>query len=349
MQEQLNIVHGSKYKWEKRRLVPDFLPQDWNTGTVDIDSIQVKTTFDRMLLRSIELARMEVITPRPRPTMEEVFKDIDHLPINEPLPDNGPILQSLLITEEELKIDLMKTYLNDEDEVWIKAKTSISQELVHKTIDDKAKVKLPEVYAEYRMVFEKEASERMPEHKPWDHAIDLKPDFIPKDCKVYPLSPKEQKEQDKFLEENLRKGYIRPLKSPMASPFFFVSKKDSKKLRPCQDYRRLNEGTIKNAYPLPRVDELLDKLKGAKYFTKLDLRWGYNNVRIKIGDEWKAAFKTNKGLFEPLVMFFGLCNSPATFQNMMNDIFLMETNEGWILIYIDDILIFSKEKEDLQN
>jgi len=281
--------------------------------------------------------------------MEEVFEDIDHLPISEPLPDNGLILQSLLMTEEELKIDLMKTYLDDEDEVWIKAKTSISQELAHKTIDDKAKVELPEVYAEYKTVFKKEASERMLEHKPWDHAIDLKPDFIPKDCKVYPLSPEEQKEQDKFLEENLRKGYIRLSKSPMASPFFFVSKKDSKKLRPCQDYRCLNEGMIKNAYPLPRVDELLDKLKGAKYFTKLDLQWGYNNVRIKIGDEWKAAFKTNKGLFEPLVMFFGLCNSPATFQNMMNDIFLMETDEGWILIYINNILIFSKEKEDLQK
>ena len=217
--------------------------------------------------------------------MEEVFENTDHLPANEPLPDNGPILQSLLITEEELKIDLMKTYLDNEDEVWIKAKTSISQELVHKTINDKAKVKLPEVYAEYRMVFEKEDSEQMPEHKSWDHAIDLKPDFILKDCKVYSLSPEEQKEQDKFLEENLRKGYIRPSKLLMASPFFFVSKKDSKKLRPCQDYRCVNEGTIKNAYSLPRVDELLDKLKGAKYFTKLDLRWGYNNVRIKIGDK----------------------------------------------------------------
>jgi len=132
---------------------------DWNTGTIDIDLIQVKTTFDRMLLRSIELARMEVITPQPRPTMEEIFEDTDHLPANKPLPDDGSILQSLFITEEELKIDLMKTYLNNKDEVWIKAKTSISQELAHKTINDKAKVKLPEVYAEYRMVFEKEASE----------------------------------------------------------------------------------------------------------------------------------------------------------------------------------------------
>jgi len=98
--------------------------------------------------------------------MEEVFEDTDHLPANEPLlADDGSILQSLLITEEELKIDLMKTYLSDEDKVWIKAKTSISQELSHKIIDDKAKVELPEVYAEYRIVFKTEASEWMPEHK----------------------------------------------------------------------------------------------------------------------------------------------------------------------------------------
>ena len=90
-------------------------------------------------------------------------------------------------------------------------------------------------------------------------------------------------------------------------------------------------------------------MKGAKIFTKLDLRWGYNNIRIKIGDEWKAAFKTNKGLYEPLVMFFGLCNSPATFQNMMNDIFFVELEEGWMLIYMDDILIFTDTEEKLEQ
>jgi len=89
-----------------------------------------------------------------------------------------------------------------------------------------------------------------------------------------------------------------------------------------------NDWIIKNVYPLLWVGNLLDKLKGAKYYTKFDLRWGYNNVRIKEGDEWKAAFKTNKGLFKPTVMFFGLCNSPSTFQNMMNDIFKDEINEG---------------------
>ena len=120
-------------------------------------------------------------------------------------------------------------------------------------------------------MFEKEASECFPESKPWDHAIDLKPDFVAKDCKVYPLSLREQSLMDEFIDENLRKGYIRTSKSPMASPFFFTAKKDAEALRPCQDYRYLNDGTIKNAYPLPLVSDLLDKLKGAKWFTKLDI------------------------------------------------------------------------------
>jgi hypothetical protein len=131
----------------------------------------------------------------------------------------------------------------------------------------------------------------------------------------------------------------------MASPFFFVGKKDGK-LRPVQDYRKLNEGTIKNKYPLPLISELIDQLKGAKYFTKLDIRWGYNNVRIKDGDQWKAAFKTNLGLFEPMVMFFGLCNSPATFQCMMDEIFRDMKHEKWIIIYMDDIFIFTRTKQD---
>ena len=135
----------------------------------------------------------------------------------------------------------------------------------------------------------------------------------------------------------------------MALPFFFVSKKDADALRPCQDYQYLNNGTIKNTYPLPLVGDLLDKLKGAQWFTKLDIRWGYHNIRIKDGDQWKAAFKTNKGLFEPTVMFFGLCNSPATFQAMMNEIFKDMIDEGWIIIYMDNILIFSKDLDEHQK
>jgi hypothetical protein len=218
-------------------------------------------------------------------------------------------------------------------DAWIRAKTSISQQLAHDKADSNPEKKkslddlLPKAYHEYKSVFEKEASECFPESQPWDHAIDLKPDFIPKDCKVYPLTPAEQTKINKFLKENLQKGYIWPLKSPMASPFFFVLKKDSDALHPCQDYRYLNDGTVKNVYPLPLVSDLLNKLKGANIFTKLDIRWGYHNIRIKEGDEWKGTFKTNKGLFKPTVMFFRLCNSPATFQAMMNDIFRDMLNE----------------------
>jgi hypothetical protein len=128
-----------------------------------------------------------------------------------------------------------------------------------------------------------------------------------------------------------------------------VEKKDAKKLRPCQDYRYLNEFTKPNAYPLLLISDLMITLKGSKFFTKLDIRWGYNNVRIKEGDEWKAAFITNKGLFEPTVMFFGLRNSPATFQAMVDDYFRDMINEGWIAIYMDDILIHARTKEDLEK
>uniref|UniRef100_A0A0W0FYD8 Reverse transcriptase-rnase h-integrase n=1 Tax=Moniliophthora roreri TaxID=221103 RepID=A0A0W0FYD8_MONRR len=187
----------------------------------------------------------------------------------------------------------------DSDEIRINAKLSTSQVLAQ--------------------AHEKKAK-RFPPSRPYDHVIDLKPDFKPQDCKIYSLSPKERIEQDNFLDENLWKGYIRPSKSPMASPFFFVAKKEAGALRPCQDYRDLNNGTIKNHYPLLLVTDLMDKLKTAKVFTKLDLCNGYNNIRIKDGDQWKAAFKTPQGLFEPTVMFFGLTNSPATFQAFMNDI-----------------------------
>ena len=199
---------------------------------------------------------------------------------------------------------------------------------------------VPACYHQFKDVFAKQAFNDLPERRPWDHAIELIPGAEPVDCKVYPLNLDEQKQLDAFLEEHLSSGRIRPSKSPMASPFFFVKKKDGL-LRPVQDYRKLNNMTVKNRYPLPLISELINKLKGARYFTKLDIRWGYNNVRIKEGDEWKAAFRTNCGLFEPLVMFFGLTNSPATFQTMMNDIFKDLIEEGKVLVYLDDILIFS--------
>lgn len=233
-------------------------------------------------------------------------------------------------------------------QAWIRAKINLAMEMAQK---EHAKQKartfdemVPSAYHAYKDVFEKKASERFPESRPYDHAIDLKPGFVPRNCKVYPMSPREIDAMNEFINENARKGYIRPSKSPMASPFFFVSKKDGS-LRPCQDYRYLNEGTVKNAYPLPLIGKLVEKLKGATIFSKFDLQSGYNNVRIKDGDQWKAAFKTSRGLYKPTVMFFGLCNSPATFQNMMNDLFSDMIDEGWLVIYMNDMLVFSSDPE----
>ena len=192
-------------------------------------------------------------------------------------------------------------------------------------------------------MFSEQEAQRFPGPRLWDHAIELKKDTpatLP--GKIYALTQDEQKALQEFIKEHVQKGYIRPSKSPYAAPFFFIKKKDGR-LRPVQDYRRLNEWTIRNQYPLPLISELISRVQGASLFSKFDIHWGYNNVCIKEGDEWKAAFITNQGLFKPRVMFFGLTNSPATFQSMMNAIFVEELRENWLMIYMDDMLIHTTE------
>ena len=129
---------------------------------------------------------------------------------------------------------------------------------------------------------------------------------------------------------------------------FFVKKKEGS-LHLVQDYQKLNEITVKNSYPLLLVSDMLTRLHDAEWFTTLDLCWGFNNVHLKEGDKWKAAFSTNQGLFEPLVMFFGLCNSPTTFQTMMNDILCPFIDHNEAICYMDDILIYSSSLVDHQR
>jgi len=239
--------------------------------------------------------------------------------------------------------------LPEPDQVNLRATATTSQRLAegarHSTEAQAAATPLPTYVAEFQSMFAKEDFDILPEHRKWDHAIKLTPRAEPKLSKVYPLSPLEQAELDAFLEENLCTGRIQPSKSPMAAPVFFIKKKDGL-LRLVQDYRALNTVTVKNKYPLPLISELISQLRRAWYFTKLDVRWGFNNVRIKPRDEWKAAFCINWGLFEPLVMFFGMTNSPATFQTMMNDVFRTVIAEGIVVVYLDDILIFTKTEEE---
>jgi len=203
---------------------------------------------------------------------------------------------------------------------------------------------VPEKFHEWIKVFGKKQSERMPTRKLWDHAIDMKEGFVLRKGKVYPLSREEREEVREFVKEQLWKGYIRPSKSPQTAPVFFVGKKDGKK-RMVQDYRYLNEWTVKNNYPLPLISDVLENIGTKKVFTKMDLRWGYNNVRIKEEDEWKAAFMTLEGSFEPTVMFFGLTNSPATFQAMMNELLRDLINMGKVAVFIDDVIVGTETEE----
>ena len=161
---------------------------------------------------------------------------------------------------------------------------------------------------------------------------------------MYSLSRDEREKVQVFVEDQLRKGYIWPSKSPQTLPVYFVAKKDGKR-RMVQDYRYINEGTIKNVYPLPLISDILDRVGTKKMFTKLDLRWGYNNIRIKEGDEWKAAFIMHIGSYEPTVMYFGLTNSPTTFQTMMNDLFRDMVNQGSTAIFINNIIIATNMEE----
>ena len=158
------------------------------------------------------------------------------------------------------------------------------------------------------------------------------------------MTQDELKALKEYIEENLTKGFIQASSSPAGAPVLFVKKADGS-LRLCVDYQGLNEITIKNRYPLPLIRETLDRLAKAKWYTKLDLRWGYNQIRMAAGEEWKTAFRTRYGLFEYTVMPFGLTNAPATFQHFINDT-LREYLDIFCTAYWDDILIYSDTLEE---
>ncbi len=203
---------------------------------------------------------------------------------------------------------------------------------------------VPEEYLDLKEVFSKSRAASLPPHRPYDCAIDLVPGMSPPKGRLYSLSVPEREAMEKYISDSLTAGFIRPSSSPAGAGFFFVAKKDGS-LRPCIDYRGLNNITVKNTYPLPLMSSAFERLQGASIFTKLDLRNAYHLVRIREGDEWKTAFNTPRGHFEYLVMPFGLSNSPAVFQALVNDV-LRDMVDQFIYVYLDDILIFSSSLQE---
>ncbi|SYW74101.1 uncharacterized protein UHO2_00966 [Ustilago hordei] len=179
---------------------------------------------------------------------------------------------------------------------------------------------IPKPYQHLQDVFDEVEADKLPHHTEHDLHLELIEGGKPPQGPLYLKGPKEMSELRRYLDENLEKGFIRPSKSPARSPVLFVPKKDGG-LRLCVDYRGLNEITVKNRAPLPLIEEQLFLLRKAKIYTKLDLRAAYNLIQIAKGDEWKTAFGTQLGLYEYLVMPFGLANAPAHFQSFINDIF----------------------------
>jgi hypothetical protein len=184
----------------------------------------------------------------------------------------------------------------------------------------------------------------MPPDRDIEFIIELQPGTAPISKRPYRMPPNELAELKVQLEDLVNKGFIRPTASPWGCPSLFVKKKDHS-LRLCVDYRPLNAVTIKNKYPLPRIDILFDQLAGAKVFSKIDLRFGYHQIKIKPSDIPKTAFSIRYGLYEYLVMSFGLTNAPEYFMYLMNSVFMPELDK-FVVIFIDDILIYSKNLED---
>ena len=214
------------------------------------------------------------------------------------------------------------------------------------------KPSIPTEYLKWIHLFKEEKGlKALPQHQPWDHKIPLEEGKKPTVGPIYRLSQKELDALSTYLKENLAKGFIRPSSSSAAYPILFVPKKNGK-LRLCVDYRKLNVITIKNQYPLLNADELRDRLAGAMFFTKLDIRGAYNLIRIAPGEEWKTAFRTRYGLYEYLVMPFGLTNAPASCQELVNNVLRNMLNLS-VIAYLDDILIFLKTMKqhiiDVQN
>jgi len=177
-----------------------------------------------------------------------------------------------------------------------------------------------------------------------DNVIEVVPGMAPPAKAPYRMSHEELKELKVQLEELFTKGYIKPNKSPYGAPVLFVHKKDGT-LRMCVDYRAFNKATMKNQYPLPQIDDLFDRLLGAKVFSRIDMRSRCYQIRIAEGDKEKTIYRTRYGSYQFMLMPFGFTNAPATFCTLMNDIF-REWLDDFVVVYIDDILIYSGSLEE---
>ena len=241
---------------------------------------------------------------------------------------------------EKKKRELMKASGPKKEFISIKER----EEEILERVQPEFQGKLGEIVDEYRDVFPEKFPKGRPPKREIEHSIETDPEAQLPNRAPCCLGPMEQDELEAQIRDLVTQGFIRPSASPYGAPVLFVPKKDGR-WRMCIDYRALNKQTVKDRFPLPRIDSLMERLGQARVFSKLDLASGYHQIAVKEEHIQKTAFRTQQGYWEFIVMPFGLCNAPASFQRLMNKVF-SGTIGDFILVYIDDILVFSRTIEE---
>ena len=350
MDKKMAVKHGSKLQKLDRPVIVRNINGTNNSGGAIIYQVEVniyyKSHIERIRMDICNLGRIDIILGMLQLQVHnsKINQEIEEVKITRCPPICGRKIVVKKDIERKKKVGRRIRAIEKSDrDKW---KISMEEKFDDEVELDREKVRkmvLPRFH-KWLKVFEKAESERIPVRKPWDYIINLREDFIPRKRRTYLMLRKVKVKVREFVKEQLRKGYIRPSKLLQTLPVFFVGKKYGKK-RMVQNYQYLNKKTVKNNYSLPLISDLIDTMGTKKVFTKIDLRQGYNNVQIKKGNEWKAAFATHLGIYKPTVMFFSLTNSPVTFQTMINDILRDLIDTGDIAVFIDDMLVETEDKK----
>ena len=349
MDKRIAARHGFKLQKLERPIMVRNVNGTNNSGgaiTYQIEAnVYYKGHIERIRMDVCDLEKMEIILGMPQLAAHN--PEINWETGEVKMMKCPPLCGRVKIKEKDKKKREKKVVTLEEEKIVRQAidnKENWGKEENIKEDHRKIKEMVPRKFLKQRKVFGKVESERMPMRKVQDHTIDLKETFKPQKGRIYPLSKNEREKVQNFVKDQLRKGYIRPSKSSQISPVFFVEKKDGSK-RIVMDYYNLNDQTVKNNYLLPLITDLIDNMGSKKVFIKINLRWGFNNVRIKEENEQKGVFTTHVNFFKPTVMFFGITNLPATFQVMINEILRDLINEEKVTAFVDNMLVGTETEE----